>query len=164
MKEQLKDVARPLCDAVPHLALAVAIVGRIGLAVMDGPERFPTTISAADVPILGVVLHPLTGSALVAFMYAASLAMVVSTAGVALHGLLFARRRSGGAGRPATARFCGAGRRRLAIVCLLITASGILSGRRWSVHELRSCPPCRCSCWRLVGSRRFSARFWAQRP
>ena len=71
------------------IALAVAIVGRIGLAVMDltGTLSYDS-ISAADVPILDVVCSILTGSALVAFMYAASLAMVVSTAGVALHGLL----------------------------------------------------------------------------
>ena len=61
-----------------------------------------------------------------AFMYAASLAMVVSTVGVALHGLLFARR-SEGAGRPATAFLWGWATALAAIVCLLITASGILS-------------------------------------
>ena len=59
-------------------------------------------------------------------MYAASLAMVVSTAGVALHGLLFSRR-SEGAGRPATAFLWGWATALAAIVCLLITASGILS-------------------------------------
>lgn len=101
MKEQLKDMARPYAMLF-LIALAVAIVGRIGLAVMDltGTLSYDY-ISAADVPILDVVCSILTGSALVAFMYAASLAMVVSTAGVALHGLLFARR-SEGAGRPTT--------------------------------------------------------------
>ena len=109
------------------IALAVAIVGRIGLAVMDltGTLSYDY-ISAADVPILDVVCSILTGSALVAFMYAASLAMVVSTVGVALHGLLFARR-SEGAGRPATAFLWGWATALAAIVCLLITASGILS-------------------------------------
>ena len=52
--------------------------------------------------------------------------MVVSTVGVALHGLLFARR-SEGAGRPATAFLWGWATALAAIVCLLITASGILS-------------------------------------
>ena len=126
MKEQLKDMARPYAMLF-LIALAVAIVGRIGLAVMDltGTLSYDY-ISAADVPILDVVCSILTGSALVAFMYAASLAMVVSTAGVALHGLLFARR-SEGAGRPATAFLWGWATALAAIVCLLITASGILS-------------------------------------
>ena len=122
MKEQLKDMARPYAMLF-LIALAVAIVGRIGLAVMDltGTLSYDY-ISAADVPILDVVCSILTGSALVAFMYAASLAMVVST----LHGLLFARR-SEGAGRPATAFLWGWATALAAIVCLLITASGILS-------------------------------------
>ena len=126
MKEQLKDMARPYAMLF-LIALAVAIVGRIGLAVMDltGTLSYDY-ISAADVPILDVVCSILTGSALVAFMYAASLAMVVSTAGVALHGLLFSRR-SEGAGRPATAFLWGWATALAAIVCLLITASGILS-------------------------------------
>ena len=126
MKEQLKDMARPYAMLF-LIALAVAIVGRIGLAVMDltGTLSYDY-ISAADVPILDVVCSILTGSALVAFMYAASLAMVVSTVGVALHGLLFARR-SEGAGRPATAFLWGWATALAAIVCLLITASGILS-------------------------------------
>ena len=120
MKEQLKDMARPYAMLF-LIALAVAIVGRIGLAVMDltGTLSYDY-ISAADVPILDVVCSILTGSALVAFMYAASLAMVVSTAGVALHGLLFARR-SEGAGRPATAFLWGWATALAAIVCLLIT-------------------------------------------
>ena len=126
MKEQLKDMARPYAMLF-LIALAVAIVGRIGLAVMDMTGTLSYDyISAADVPILDVVCSILTGSALVAFMYAASLAMVVSTAGVALHGLLFARR-SEGAGRPATAFLWGWATALAAIVCLLITASGILS-------------------------------------
>ncbi|MFR4802789.1 MAG: hypothetical protein ACLT98_05375 [Eggerthellaceae bacterium] len=126
MKEQLKDMARPYAMLF-LIALAVAIVGRIGLAVMDltGTLSYDY-ISATDVPILDVVCSILTGSALVAFMYAASLAMVVSTAGVALHGLLFARR-SEGAGRPATAFLWGWATALAAIVCLLITVSGILS-------------------------------------
>ena len=81
MKEQLKGMARPYAMLF-MIALAVAIVGRIGLAVMDltGTLSYDY-ISAADVPILDVVCSILTGAALVAFMYAASLAMVVSTAG-----------------------------------------------------------------------------------
>ena len=114
MKEQLKDMARPYAMLF-LIALAVAIVGRIGLAVMDltGTLSYDY-ISAADVPILDVVCC------------VEALAMVVSTVGVALHGLLFARR-SEGAGRPATAFLWGWATALAAIVCLLITASGILS-------------------------------------
>ena len=115
MKEQLKGMARPYAMLF-MIALAVAIVGRIGLAVMDltGTLSYDY-ISAADVPILDVVCSILTGSALVAFMYAASLAMVVSTAGVALHGLLSRAAARARAGR--RRRFCGAGRRRLRPSC-----------------------------------------------
>ena len=146
MKEQLKGMARPYAMLF-MIALAVAIVGRIGLAVMDltGTLSYDY-ISAADVPILDVVCSILTGSALVAFMYAASLAMVVSTAGVALHGLLFARR-SEGAGRPATAFLWGWATALAAIVCLLITVSGILSAVQVASMSSKL-PSCRCSCWR----------------
>ena len=63
MKEQLKDMARPYAMLF-LIALAVAIVGRIGLAVMDltGTLSYDY-ISAADVPILDVVCSILTGSA-----------------------------------------------------------------------------------------------------
>ena len=113
MKEQLKDMARPYAMLF-LIALAVAIVGRIGLAVMDltGTLSYDY-ISAADVPILDVVCSILTGSALVAFMYAASLAMVVSTVGVAVCCSRAAARAR--AGR--RLRFCGAGRRRLRPSC-----------------------------------------------
>ena len=111
MKEQLKGMARPYAMLF-MIALAVAIVGRIGLAVMDltGTLSYDY-ISAADVPILDVVCSILTGSALVAFMYAASLAMVVSTAGVCCSRAA-ARARAG-----RRRRFCGAGRRRLRPSC-----------------------------------------------
>ena len=83
-------------------------------------------ISAAGVPILDVVCSILTGSALVAFMYAASLAMAVSTAGVALYGLLFSRG-EGAPARPATAFLWGWATALVALACLLVTVSGILS-------------------------------------
>ena len=108
MKEQLKDMARPYAMLF-LIALAVAIVGRIGLAVMDltGALSYDY-ISAADVPILDVVCSILTGSALVAFMYAASLASrcTVCCSRAA------ARARAG-----RRLRFCGAGRRRLRPSC-----------------------------------------------
>ena len=80
MRGQMKAMARPF-GTLFLIALAVALVGRVGLAVMDATGTLSYDyISAADVPILDVVCSILTGSALVAFMYAASLAMAVSTA------------------------------------------------------------------------------------
>ena len=124
--KQMKGMARPYAMLF-LMALAVTAVGRIGLAVMDitGALSYDY-ISAANAPILDVVCSILTGSALVAFMYAAGLAMVVSTAGVVLYGLLFARGEAG-AGRPATAFLWGWATALAAVLCLLITVSGILS-------------------------------------
>lgn len=128
MKEQIRAMARPF-GTLFLIALAVTVVGRVGLAVMDATGALSYDyISAADVPILDVVCSILTGSALVAFMYAASLAMVVSTAGVALYGFL-AWRGEGGVGpaRPATAFLWGWATALVAVLCLLVTVSGILS-------------------------------------
>ena len=124
MKEQMKAMARPY-GTLFLIALAVALVGRVGLAAMDltGTLSYDY-ISAAGVPILDVVCSILTGSALVAFMYAASLA--VSTAGVALYGLLFSRG-EGAPARPATAFLWGWATALVALACLLVTVSGILS-------------------------------------
>ena len=59
-------------------------------------------------------------------MYAASLAMAVSTAGVALYGFLVWRG-EGVSARPATAFLWGWATALVAIACLLVTVSGILS-------------------------------------
>ena len=126
MKEQMKAMTRPFAMLF-CLAVVVALVGRIGLAVMDATGTLSYDyISAADVPILDVICSILTGSALVAFMFAAGLALVVSTAGPALYGLL-AGRGSVGPGRPATAFLWGWATALVALVCLLIVVSGILS-------------------------------------
>lgn len=126
MKEQMKAMARPYATLF-LIALAVALAGRVGLAVMDVTGTLSYDyISAANVPILDVVCSILTGSALVAFMYAASLAMVVSTAGVALYGFL-AWRGEGAPARPAAAFLWGWATALVAIACLLVTVSGILS-------------------------------------
>lgn len=126
MRGQMKAMARPF-GTLFLIALAVALVGRVGLAVMDATGTLSYDyISAADVPILDVVCSILTGSALVAFMYAASLAMAVSTAGVALYGFLVWRG-EGVSARPATAFLWGWATALVAIACLLVTVSGILS-------------------------------------
>lgn len=126
MLKQMKGMARPY-GTLFLIALAVALVGRVGLAVMDVTGTLSYDyISAANVPILDVVCSILTGSALVAFMYAAALTMVVSTAGVALYGFLVWRGEAGAA-KPATAFLWGWATALVAVVCLLITVSGILS-------------------------------------
>ncbi|MBC2889666.1 hypothetical protein [Gordonibacter massiliensis (ex Traore et al. 2017)] len=126
MKEQMKGMARPFAMLF-CLAAAVAVVGRVGLAVMDltGTISYDY-ISAADVPILDVVCSILTGSAFVAFMFAAGLALVVSTAGPTLYGLLCARG-AVGPGRPASAFLWGWATAFVALLCLLVVVSGILS-------------------------------------
>ncbi len=84
MLQQMKGMARPY-GTLFALALAVALVGRIGLAVMDltGTLSYDY-ISASGVPMLDVICSILTGSTLVAFMALAGLVLTVSTAGVAL--------------------------------------------------------------------------------
>ncbi|RNL48453.1 hypothetical protein [Paraeggerthella hongkongensis] len=135
MKEQLKGMARPYAMLF-SMALAVALVGRIGLAAMDlsGALAYDY-ISASGVPILDVVCSILTGSAFMAFLFLSALVIVLSTAGVALHGLLFARGVPG-AGKPATAFLWGWATAFAAIVCLFVVLSGILSGVQ--VHSMSS--------------------------
>lgn len=126
MVEQLKRMSRPFAMLF-CIAVVVAVVGRIGLAVMDATGTIAYDyISATDVPILDVICSILTGSAFVAFMFAAGLALVVSTAGPALYGLLCGRGAAGQA-RPATAFLWGWATALVALLCLLVVVSGILS-------------------------------------
>ena len=109
------------------IALAVAIVGRIGLAVMDltGTLSYDY-ISAADVPILDVVCSILTGCG----------ARGVHVRGVAGDGRVHGGRRAArsavrapqrGRGQAGDGVSVGLATALAAIVCLLITVSGILS-------------------------------------
>ena len=115
MLQQMKGMARPY-GTLFALALAVALVGRIGLAVMDltGTLSYDY-ISASGVPMLDVICSILTGSTLVAFMALAGLVLTVSTAGAE------------GAGRPAAAFLWGWATALVAVVCAFVMASGILS-------------------------------------
>ena len=126
MLQQMKGMARPY-GTLFVLALAVALVARIGLAVMDltGTLSYDY-ISASGVPMLDVICSILTGSTLVAFMALAGLVLTVSTAGVALHGFLYWRGDEG-AGRPAAAFLWGWATALVAVVCAFVMASGILS-------------------------------------
>ncbi|HJI12326.1 MAG TPA: hypothetical protein OIL80_06310 [Adlercreutzia equolifaciens] len=66
--------------------------GRIGLAVAGGTGVLAFDyISASGVPVLDVICSILTGSAFVAFLFAAGLALCVSTAGAVLYGALASR-------------------------------------------------------------------------
>ncbi len=126
MKESKRAMARPYAILFA-MALVVALLARVGLAIMDAAGWLSFDyISASGVPMLDVVCSILTGSALVAFMFAAALALMVSAAGVALHGLLFSRG-VGSAGRPASAFLWGWAAAAVSLVCLLVVASGILS-------------------------------------
>ena len=125
MLGQMKAMARPYATLFA-IALVVAVLARAGLAVMDitGSLSYDY-ISASGVPMLDVVCSILTGSALVAFLFDAGLALTLSTAGVALYVALC--RCKGLRAHPASAFLWGWATALVAIVCLGIVASGILS-------------------------------------
>lgn len=135
----MKAMARPFLTLYA-MALVVALLGRIGLAVAGntGVLAFDY-ISASGVPVLDVICSILTGSAFVAFLFAGGLALVVSTAGAVLYGVLAsqdgggaAAARAEGAGpvarpRPLTAFLWGWATALVALVCLVVVVLGILS-------------------------------------
>lgn len=89
--KDMKAMARPFLTLYA-MALVIALLGRVGLAVAGstGVLAFDY-ISAAGVPVLDVICSILTGSAFVAFLFAAGLALCVSTAGAVLYGVLASR-------------------------------------------------------------------------
>ena len=127
MKESMRAMARPY-SILFAMALVVAVLARVGLAIMDATGWLSYDyISASGVPMLDVVCSILTGSAFVAFLFAAALTLVVLAAGVALQASLFAKGVEG-AGKPAAAFLWGWAAAAVSLVCLLVVASGILSG------------------------------------
>ena len=121
----MKAMARPFLTLYA-MALVIAILARIGLTVAGGTGVLAFDyISASGVPILDVICSILTGSAFVAFLFAAGLALVVSTAGAALYGALAAR--GDARPRPATAFLWCWATALVAIVCLVVVVLGILS-------------------------------------
>ena len=130
--KDMKAMAQPFL-VLYAMALVVALLGRAGLAVAGGTGVLAFDyISASGVPVLDVICSILTGSAFVAFLFAAGLALCVSTAGAVLYGAL-ASRAEGDAGapavrpRPLTAFLWGWATALVALVCLMIVALGILS-------------------------------------
>ena len=77
--------------------------------------------------MLDVICSILTGSAFVAFLFAAALTLMVSAAGAVLQAALFAKGVKG-AGTPAAAFLWGWAAALVSLVCLLVVSSGILSG------------------------------------
>ena len=125
MKTQMKAMARPYVTLF-GMALIVAVVARIGLGIMDATGALAYDyISASDVAILDTICSILTGSAFVAFMFAASLALTLSVAGVALYAAI--ARREGCQASAASAFLWGWATALVAIVCLVIVGGGILS-------------------------------------
>ena len=123
--KDMKAMARPFL-ALYAMALVIALLGRIGLAVAGGTGVLAFDyISASGVPVLDVICSILTGSAFVAFLFAAGLALCVSTAGAVLYGAL-ASRAEGDAGapavrpRPLTAFLWGWATALVALVCLVV--------------------------------------------
>ena len=124
--DNMKGMARPF-GVLFAIALVIAVIGRVGLGVMSATGTLAYDyISASGVAMLDVVCSILTGSAFVAFLFAAGLALVLSTAGSVLYGFLYWRD-TPGAGKPLTAFLWGWATALTAIVCLIIVASGILS-------------------------------------
>ena len=140
--KDMKAMARPFL-ALYAMALVIALLGRIGLAVAGdtGVLAFDY-ISASGVPVLDVICSILTGSAFVAFLFAAGLALCVSTAGAVLYGAL-ASRAEGDAGapavrpRPLTAFLWGWATALVALVCLVVVVLGILSAVQAGTAEHR---------------------------
>lgn len=134
MKDSMRTMARPYAILFA-IALVVALLARIGLAVMDAAGWLAYDyISASGVPMLDVICSILTGSAFVAFLFAAALTLMVSAAGAVLQAALFAKGVQG-AGRPAAAFLWGWAAAAVSLVCLLVVASGILSGVQVGLHE-----------------------------
>lgn len=126
MAKLMKDMARPYATLFA-VALAVALIARAGLLVMDMTGIIAYDyISASGAAILDVVCSILTGSAFIAFVFAGSLALTLSTAGVVLYGYL--TRKGAIRAHPATAFLWGWATAFAAVLCLVIVASGILSG------------------------------------
>lgn len=124
--DSLKATAKPFLTLF-GMALIIAVIGRIGLGIMAATGLLAFDyISASGVAILDVICSILTGSAFVAFLFAAGLALCLSTAGPVLYGALFAQGNRG-AGKASTAFLWGWATALVAIVCLVIVASGILS-------------------------------------
>ena len=125
MKTQMKAMARPYVTLF-GMALIVAVVARSGLGIREATGALAYDyISASDVAILDTICSILTGSAFVAFMFAASLALTLSVAGVALYAAV--ARREGGQASAASAFLWGWATALVAIVCLVIVGGGILS-------------------------------------
>lgn len=137
----MRRLARPY-GALFAIALVMAVVARLGLFAADvtGVLAYDY-ISASDVPVLDVVCSILTGSAFVAFLAAAGLALCVSCAGAVLYGALFERgcalagsNGSDGGGAPGAVKPCpktaflwGWATALVALICLLVVVSGIFS-------------------------------------
>lgn len=121
----MKAMARPFLTLYA-LAAIIALLGRVALTVAGGAGVLAFDyISASGVPILDVICSILTGSAFVAFLFAAGLALVVSTAGAVLYAVLAAR--GAARPRPLTAFLWGWATALVAIVCLALVVLGILS-------------------------------------
>ncbi len=120
-----KKMIRPFATLYA-LGLVIAVLARIGLAVAasTGILAFDY-ISASGVAILDVICSILTGSAFVAFLFAAGLALCLSTAGCVLYGVLAQKR--GAKPRASTAFLYGWLTALVALICLVIVVLGILS-------------------------------------
>lgn len=126
MKEQLRSV-RYSYLIVFCIALVVAVIGRVGLFVMDvmGVLTYDY-IAGSTGTLLNQICTVLTGPSFFAFLFVAGLVLSLSTVGVSLYGCWYERGASALA-KPGYALASGAATTIVAGVCLFVVASGILS-------------------------------------
>ena len=160
----MKAMARPSPCCTPWRS----VIGTAGTHRACG-GRAPAVlafdyISASGVPVLDVICSILTGSAFVAFLFAAGLALCVSTAGAVLDGALASRAEGDLAlaarPRPLTAFLWGWATALVALACLVVVVLGILLGGAGGIHVLEAAGTGRSSSSASSGSRPSSARFW----
>ncbi|MEG0477196.1 MAG: hypothetical protein RR572_05975 [Raoultibacter sp.] len=128
MKAQLKEM-RNAYVILFSIAAIVAVLGRVGLLIMDARGLLTYDyIAASTGTLFNQVCTALTGPALFALMFTAGLVLSISLAGVLLYAY-FATLRSNPAEwvNPKYALVWGLCTTLVAIVCGAIVASGILS-------------------------------------
>lgn len=126
MKEQLTSV-RYSYLVLFCIALVVAVVGRIGLFVMDitGVLTYDY-IAASTGTLLNQICTVLTGPSFFAFLFVAGLVLSLSTVGVALYGCWYEKGVLALA-KPGYALVGGAAITVAALVCMFVATSGIMS-------------------------------------
>ncbi|MEG1253891.1 MAG: hypothetical protein RSD25_03070 [Raoultibacter sp.] len=127
MKSQLKEM-RTAYLTMFGIAAVVAVLGRVGLGIMDAIGVLTYDyIASSTGTLLNQVCTALTGPALFALMFTAGLVLSISLAGVLLYGYFATLRNPADLVDPKCALVWGLCTTLVAIVCGAIVASGVLS-------------------------------------